>query len=109
HEDVEFVLRPILSEKKDPVWSMGDDTPLAPLSTHTRSLADYFRQRFAQVTNPPIDSLRERIVMSLDCYLGCRQSLLTETPEHANLLRLITPLLTETQLATLRSLRDPHF
>jgi glutamate synthase (NADPH/NADH) large chain/glutamate synthase (ferredoxin) len=104
HEDVELVLRPMLSENKEPVWSMGDDTPLAVLSGRSRSLADFFHQRFAQVTNPPIDPLREQIVMSLDCYLGRRQNLLTESPLHARLLHLETPILSENQLATLRSL-----
>ena len=60
HEDVEFVLRPMLTENKEPIWSMGDDTPFAALSCQSRSLADYFHQRFAQVTNPPIDPLREQ-------------------------------------------------
>ena len=105
HEDVELVLRSMLSENKEPIWSMGDDTPLAVLSGHSRSLSDYFHQRFAQVTNPPIDPLRERIVMSLDCYLGRRQNLLTETALHARLLHLDTPLLTGSQLVTLRSLK----
>ncbi len=109
HEDVEFVLRPMLAENKEPVWSMGDDTPLAALSVQSRSFSDYFHQRFAQVTNPPIDSLRERIVMSLDCYLGRRQSLLTETPQHAQLLHLETPILTEAQLQTLRDLKAEGF
>jgi hypothetical protein len=109
HEDVEMVLRPMLTEKKEPTWSMGDDTPLAVLSSQQRSFSDYFRQRFAQVTNPPIDPLRERLVMSLDCYLGPRESVLTETPLHAHLLHLESPLLTETQLATLRHLDDPRF
>lgn len=105
HEDVEFVLRPILTEIKEPTWSMGDDTPLAALSTRSRSFSDYFHQRFAQVTNPPIDPLREECVMSLDCYLGRRPSLLTETPLHARQLHLKTPLLTEAQLAALRALK----
>ncbi len=109
HEDIEMVLRPILTESKEPVWSMGDDAPLAALSCQSRFFSDYFRQRFAQVTNPPIDPLRERIVMSLDCYLGRRQSLLTETAQHARLLHLETPLLTTTQLAALRNLGDPDF
>jgi glutamate synthase domain-containing protein 2/glutamate synthase domain-containing protein 1/glutamate synthase domain-containing protein 3 len=109
HEDVEMVLRPILQENKEPTWSMGDDAPLAVLSQQTRSFSDYFRQRFAQVTNPPIDPLRERIVLSLDSYLGRRESLLTETPEHARLLHLSTPLLTEVQLESIRALPDVHF
>ena len=73
HEDVELVLRSMLTENKEPIWSMGDDTPIAVLSGHSRSLSDYFHQRFAQVTNPPIDPLREKIVLSLDCYLGRRR------------------------------------
>ena len=109
HEDVEMVLRPMLMDNKDPVWSMGDDAPLAALSGQLRSFSDFFRQRFAQVTNPPIDPLRERVVMSLDYYLGRRQSLLTETPQHARLLHLETPLLTTGQFDILRSLTNPDF
>jgi glutamate synthase domain-containing protein 2/glutamate synthase domain-containing protein 1/glutamate synthase domain-containing protein 3 len=109
HEDVEFVLRPILAENKEPVWSMGDDTPLAVLSSQSRSISDYFHQRFAQVTNPPIDPLRERIVMSLDCYLGRSGSALTETELHARLLHLESPLLRESQLEALRELQGRGF
>ncbi len=109
HEDVEMVLRPMLTDNKEPTWSMGDDAPLAALSHETRSFADYFRQRFAQVTNPPIDPLRERVVMSLDTYMGRRESLLTETPEHAHLLHSKTPLLTEAQLVSLQQLDDKRF
>jgi glutamate synthase (NADPH/NADH) large chain/glutamate synthase (ferredoxin) len=109
HEDVEMVLRPMLADNKEPVWSMGDDAPLAAFSNVARSFSDYFRQRFAQVTNPPIDPLRESVVMSLDCYLGPRASLLNETPEHARLLHLPTPLLTEAQLEALRNLNNEHF
>ena len=106
HEDVEMVLRPMLLDNKEPVWSMGDDAPLAVLSGQVRSFYDHFHQRFAQVTNPPIDPLRERIVMSLGSYLGYRQSLLTETPQHARLLHINTPLLTEAQLTSLRNSPD---
>jgi glutamate synthase domain-containing protein 2/glutamate synthase domain-containing protein 1/glutamate synthase domain-containing protein 3 len=109
HEDVEFVLRPILAENKEPVWSMGDDTPLAVLSSQSRSISDYFHQRFAQVTNPPIDPLRERIVMSLDCYLGRSESVLTETQLHARLLHLESPLLRESQLEAMRKLQERGF
>src|SRR5947208_11607343 len=95
----------MLCENKEPISKMGYDTLIDLLSGHTRYLSDYFHQRFAQVTNPPIDPLREQIVLSLDCYLGRRQNLLAETPLHARLLHLETPLLTESQLVTLRSLK----
>lgn len=100
-EDQRLVVHPMAVENKEPLWSMGDDTPLAVLSEFPRPLAHFFRQRFAQVTNPPIDSLREKLVMSLDVYLGPRSSLLTETPEHARLLHLPSPFLLEEQLIAL--------
>ena len=109
HEDGEMVLRPMLQDNKEPTWSMGDDTPLAVLSHQARAFSDHFHQRFAQVTNPPIDPLRERIVMSLESYMGRSESLLTETPLHARLLHLKTPILTETQLEQLRGLDKHHF
>ncbi len=109
HEDIELVLRTMLLENKEPTWSMGNDTPHAALSRQPRLLFDYFHQRFAQVTNPPIDPMREQVVMSLDCYLGQRGSLLTETPLHAQLLHLETPLLTEAQLETIRGQQKPGF
>mgnify|MGYP001168713800 CR=1 FL=1 len=101
-EDQRLVVQPMAVENKEPLWSMGDDTPLAVLSEFPRPLAHFFRQRFAQVTNPPIDSYREKLVMSLDVYLGPRASLLTETPEHARLLHLPSPFLFEEQLAALK-------
>ncbi len=109
HEDIEMILRPMLRDAKEPTWSMGDDTPLAVLSTQERPFSDYFRQRFAQVTNPPIDPLRERVVISLDTFIGPRESLLTEVPQHAHLLHLETPLMTEAQLEALRQFHDPRF
>ncbi|HEX3643575.1 MAG TPA: glutamate synthase-related protein, partial [Ktedonobacteraceae bacterium] len=104
-----MVLRPMLQDAKEPTWSMGDDAPLAALSGQVRSFSDYFRQRFAQVTNPPIDPLRERIVISLDSFIGPRESLLVEVPEHARLLHLETPLMTEAQLEALCQLQDARF
>jgi len=109
HEDIEFVLRPMLKDQKEPLWSMGDDAPLAALSCQSRSLADHFHQRFAQVTNPPIDPLRERCMMSLDVYLGRRQNLLSETALHAQLLHLDSPLLTSAQADIMRSLKASGF
>src|SRR5438552_1497517 len=88
---------------------MGDDTPSAVLSKKGRPLPHYFRQRFAQVTNPPIDPLRESIVMSLDSYVGRRRSSLIETPEHARLLHLKTPLIDNDGLEALADLENPDF
>ncbi|MDQ7858077.1 MAG: glutamate synthase large subunit [Armatimonadota bacterium] len=106
-EDLRRVLRPMVDEGKDPVFSMGDDTPPAALATRPRGLAAYFRQRFAQVTNPPIDPLRERLVMSLTGYLGPRPNLLEETPAHARLVALPSPVLTAGMVEAIR--RDAPF
>ncbi len=101
-EDVTRILRPMVDEGKDPVFSMGDDTPPAVLSSRPRLLYHYFKQRFAQVTNPPIDPLRERLVMSLSTYLGPRPTFLEESPEHARLVHLSTPILLPEELRWLR-------
>ena len=92
-EDLRLVLEPMGGTGADPVWSMGDDTPIPPLSAVPQSLYAYFRQRFAQVTNPPIDSLREAMVMSLRMHLGRRGSPLLERPSYARMLRLEHPVL----------------
>ena len=85
-EDVERVISPMAEAGKEPTWSMGDDTPIAPLARAPRPLYDFFRQRFAQVTNPAIDSLREQLVMSLRTWLGSRASpLQDEVPEQIEL------------------------
>ncbi|HEX6987726.1 MAG TPA: glutamate synthase central domain-containing protein, partial [Planctomycetaceae bacterium] len=105
-DEVDFMLRPML-EGKEPVGSMGDDTPLAVLSRHPRLLYSYFRQRFAQVTNPPIDPLREQNVMALQMYLGTSGNVLEETGSGWRLLKLDSPILTDAQLAALRHLSDP--
>ncbi|MFT0211280.1 glutamate synthase large subunit [Pseudomonas sp. F1_0610] len=93
YEEREQVLRPLAQLGQEAVGSMGDDTPMAVLSSNVRSLYDYFRQMFAQVTNPPIDPLRERIVMSLETVLGREYNLFEETAEHANRVVLNTPIL----------------
>ncbi|TAK20165.1 MAG: glutamate synthase large subunit [Chloroflexota bacterium] len=108
NEEVKFVLEPMGVDGKEAIWSMGDDAPLAILSRKNRVLYHYFRQRFAQVTNPPIDPLREAIVMSLDAYLGRRGSLLEETPEHADLIHIKHPLLVAEELDAIRSVGAPH-
>lgn len=109
NEELKFVLEPMGVEGKEPIWSMGDDAPTAILSQKARPLPHYFRQRFAQVTNPPIDPLRESIVMSLDSYLGRRHSLLLETPEHARLLHLPGPVIDNEELEQLAEIEDPNF
>jgi glutamate synthase (ferredoxin) len=87
-EELAMVLKPMANEAHEPTFSMGDDSPLPNLAPRARPVAHYLRQRFAQVTNPPIDPLRERLVMSLRTILGPRQPLLTETAEAAELLTL---------------------
>lgn len=104
-ESIAIVLKPMATSGKEPVGSMGDDTPQAVLSRLPRPLFHYFRQRFAEVTNPPIDPLREHMVMSLTTLVGRRHSILDETPEHARLLELDSPVLDRKTFATLRRLR----
>ncbi len=101
-EEIRYVITPMAQQGKEPRGSMGDDTPLSILNDRQRLLYTYFRQRFAQVTNPPIDSLREGIVMSLNTYLGRRRSILEERPQAARLVRLMSPLMADEDLAALR-------
>ncbi len=101
-EEAHLILRPLYAQAVEPVGSLGDDTPLSILAAKPRLLSSYFKQRFAQVTNPPIDPLREQLVMSLYTYLGPRGSLLEGTEEHAGLLRLDAPVLADAQLAAVR-------
>ena len=100
-EEMSLILRPIGTSGHDPVSSMGDDTALPPLAGRARPLASYFRQGFAQVTNPAIDHLRERLVMSLRTLLGARAPLLSEGPEAARLLELESFFLYPSALAEL--------
>src|SRR5467141_2436568 len=102
HEDLRYVLAPMAAEARDAIWSMGDDTPIAPLSRVPQSLYAYVRQRFAQVTNPAIDPLREELVMSLVMYLGRRGSLLAQRPGRRTLLRMEHPVLLAEEMAALR-------
>ena len=97
-EDVERILAPMLTEGKEPIGSMGDDTPLALLSSKPRVLYSYFKQRFAQVTNPAIDPIRERLVMSLATLLGSRADLAGDSPSHARLINLPSPILDDSLL-----------
>ena len=108
-EELVVVLRPMVTEGKEPIGSMGDDTPPAALSQLPRPLFHYFRQRFAEVTNPPIDPLREEMVMSLRMLLGQRANLLSELPEATRLIELTSPILQPEEINTLRSLPEPEF
>ncbi len=109
-EELNVVLKPMMRNGQEPVGSMGDDTPAAVLSQYElgRPLFQFFKQRFAEVTNPPIDPLREEMVMSLSIGLGRRQDILQETPEHAHLIGLTSPVLDDRQLAALRANQDPR-
>ncbi len=103
-EDGRLIVAPMAGEGKEPTWSMGDDAPLAVLSERVRPLSAYFRERFAQVTNPPIDSLREKKVMALDSYIGPRGNLLASDPWAAHLIHLPGVVISETQLDELATI-----
>ena len=100
-EDLELVIEDMAGAGKEPTYCMGDDIPLAVLSDKPHLLYDYFKQRFAQVTNPPIDPLREKLVMSLEMHLGVRGSALKPEPGAKSVLHLASPVLNEAELAAL--------
>ena len=103
-ETLHFMLNPLITELRDPVGSMGNDSALACLSDQPRMSYDYFKQLFAQVTNPPIDSIREEIIMSLECYVGPEANLLETGPQHSNRLRLRHPILTNEETAATKQM-----
>jgi glutamate synthase domain-containing protein 2/glutamate synthase domain-containing protein 1/glutamate synthase domain-containing protein 3 len=103
-EDVRLVVRPMAQNGEEAVGSMGNDTPLAVLSDRPQLLFNYFRQQFAQVTNPPIDSLRENLVMSLKTTIGAERNLFEETPDHCHQLQLEHPILTNAELKEIKDL-----
>lgn len=103
-EESDQVLRPLAESGQEAVGSMGDDTPMAVLSQKQRPLYDYFRQQFAQVTNPPIDPLREAIVMSLETCIGRELSVFEETEHHANRVILRSPVLSPVKFRALKDL-----
>ena len=105
-ETLQFMLRPMIEQKRDPVGSMGNDASLAVLSDQPRLTYDYFKQLFAQVTNPPIDSIREEVIMAVECYIGPEQNLLDTTPEHAHRLRVPHPILTNEEVAALKTINE---
>ena len=103
-ETLEFMLTGIVEAKKDPVGSMGNDAALACLSDTPRLLYDYFKQLFAQVTNPAIDSIREEIIMTLECSVGPEGNLLDTTESQCGRLRIPQPILTNEELAAIKYL-----
>lgn len=107
-EEVDMIIKPMLKDSAEAVGSMGDDTPLAVLSAKPRLLYTYFKQLFAQVTNPPIDPIREKLVMSLNTVLGWRKNMLAETPEHSRLVSLESPVLLNEELAAIQAVGGEH-
>ncbi|MFM2333947.1 MAG: hypothetical protein RIQ74_2797, partial [Pseudomonadota bacterium] len=101
-EERDQILRPIAESGQEAVGSMGDDTPMAVLSRQVRHVTDYFRQQFAQVTNPPIDPLRESIVMSLETCLGREQNVFEQSSEHADRIIISSPVLSHSKMQQLR-------
>ncbi|MBI1390968.1 MAG: glutamate synthase large subunit [bacterium] len=106
-EDLKFLIGPMAADGKEPTGSMGNDTPLAVLSDRPQLLYNYFKQLFAQVTNPPIDPIREELVMALDVFLGAEGNLLEEDETYCRRVRLESPVLLDDQLEKLRQLDRP--
>ena len=105
-EIVEQVIEPMMKDGKEAVGSMGDDTPLAAFSDKQRTFSDFFKQKFAQVTNPPIDPIREKVVMSLNTGFGEVHNILDDAPSHAHRLKAISPIITKEKLSVLLSFGD---
>ncbi|WP_254831968.1 glutamate synthase large subunit [Haloglomus salinum] len=104
YDEMDHLLEPMASDGKDPVGSMGDDTPLSVLSQFNRPLFTYFKQLFAQVTNPPLDYIREEVVTSMETRLGNQRNLLDESPAHARQLVCDSPVLTDAETASIKGL-----
>ena len=109
-EDITRILVPMSRDSVEPLYAMGDDTPLAVLSEKPQRFFIYFKQKFAQVTNPPIDPIRESTVMSLSSYIGAvKGNILKPSPELCKVVKLSSPILTNTEMETLRNLRYKGF
>ena len=109
HEDLRLLLAPMATAGEEPIGSMGTDAALAPLSNRPRLLYDYFKQVFAQVTNPPLDAIREELVTSMGSTIGPEGNLLDPRPESCRQIRLKYPIIDNDQLAKLRYVYDPGF
>ena len=105
-ETMQFMLMPLVRELRDPLGSMGNDAALACLSDKPRLMFDYFKQLFAQVTNPAIDSIREEVIMSLECLIGPEGNLLSSKAENAHRLRLRNPILSNKELSSIKNLNQ---
>ena len=101
------IIKPMIAEGKETTGSMGDDTPIAAFSTEQRNFTDFFKQKFAQVTNPPIDSIREKTVMSLNTGFGERHNILTDGPEHAKRLKTVLPVMSLEKFTILKEFGTP--
>ncbi len=108
-EDIQMILEPLAAKAHEAVGSMGADTPLAVFSEKPQLLYSYFKQMFAQVTNPPIDPIREELVMSLMTFIGNPSNILAEIPQHARLIKLMHPILANDDLERIRNLTLPDF
>jgi glutamate synthase (NADPH/NADH) large chain len=108
-EDMRMILAPMIEQGKEPIGSMGADTPLAVLSHQSQHLSSYFKQLFAQVSNPPIDPIRERVVMSLYTSLGRTWNILSETPLHVKQIYLPQPVLNNRELEKIRNIKHTNF
>src|SRR5207245_1528066 len=108
-EELKMVITPMVMAGEEPVSSMGTDTPLAVLSEQPQLLFKYFKQLFAQVTNPPIDPIREELVMSLVTNIGPKPNVMAETPEACRRIKVLQPILTNADLEKIRQIADPHF
>ena len=103
-EDLKVILKPMAEDGKEPAGSMGNDTPHAFLSRKPQLLYNYFKQLFAQVTNPAIDSIREKLVMSLESFIGPERNILEETPGHSHKIRVKNPILTNEEFKKIRDI-----
>ncbi|MBU3748753.1 MAG: glutamate synthase subunit alpha, partial [Burkholderiaceae bacterium] len=107
-EELKIILLPMIQKAEEAIGSMGDDAALAVFSRKPRLLYQYFRQLFAQVTNPPIDPIREKLVMSTAVYLGTRPNWLTDGPDHVRLLRLESPVIAPSELPAILGQKESH-
>ena len=109
YEDVTGMILPMAKNGSEPAGAMGNDTPLAVLSHTHPPLFNYFKQMFAQVTNPPIDALREKVITSTTIYVGAQGNLLEENSENCKVLKINNPILTETDVLKLKAMKVPGF